>query len=93
MPLGNTFRLLSRSPINPGGVNLGDSYDVLYERETLLAMLGEQQVGIAIDCPIDLSCCNDLMIELELCGCGGKIQRRVYLCMQTDTVLVFKVME
>lgn len=93
MPLGNTLRLLSRSPVNPGGINLGDSYDVLHEETTLMTSLSETQIGIVIRCPLDLSCCNDLMIELELCECGGKVQRRVYLLLKTSTVLVFKVME
>ena len=93
MSLGNTLRLLSRSPINPGGIHLGDSYDVLYEETTLIISLSEKQIGISIKCPIDLSCCDDLMIELELCSCGGKIQRRVYLLLETSTILVFKVME
>ena len=93
MSLGNTLRLLSRSPVNPGGINLGDSYDVLYEEATLMMSLSDEQIGIVITCPIDLSCCNDLMVELELCACGGKVQRRVYLLLKTSTILVFKVME
>ena len=93
MSLGNTLRLLSRTPVNPGGINLGDSYNVLYEEATVMTSLSEAQIGIAIECPLDLSCCNDLMIELEFCACGGKVQRRVYLLLKTSSVLVFKVME
>lgn len=93
MSLGNTLRLLSRSPVNPGGINLGDSYDVLYEETTVMMSLSDKQIGIAIACPLDLSCCTDLIIELELCACGGKIQRRVYLLLKTNTILVFKVIE
>ena len=89
----NTLRILARSSINPSGVNLGDSYEVLYESPTTLGMLGEKAIGIPIACGIDLSCCSDLRLELELCSCGGKIQRRVYLSYQSSSVLVFKVME
>ncbi len=89
----NTLRILARSPVNPGGVNLGDSYEVLHESPTMVGMFSDDTIGIPIVCGIDLSCCSDLRLELELGSCGGKIQRRVYLSYQSSSVLVFKVME
>ena len=89
----NTLRIMARSSVNPGGVNLGDSYELLHESLTRIGILSEETIGIPIVCGIDLSCCSDLLIELELCSCGGKIQRRVYLSYQSSSVLVFKVME
>ena len=84
---------MARTSINPGGVNLGDSYEVLHESPTMVGMLSDETIGIPVACGIDLSCCSDLRLELELSSCGGKIQRRVYLSYQSASVLVFKVME
>ena len=92
MPL-NTLRLLSRTAINPSGVNLGDSYLVLYEQATALASLPQQLIGIPTACRLELDCCVDLIMELELCTCGGKIQRRGYVSTITDRVIVFTVTE
>ena len=89
----NTIRVLSRTAINPGGANLGDSYVVLYEAPTLVSVLGEERIGIQTACQIDFECCTDLIVELELCACGGKIQRRVHPTYRSAWLIVFTVIE
>lgn len=86
-----TIRVLARSSVNPGGINLGDVYRVLYEAPTAIVMLSEQLIGITLRCPIELPECCDLRVELE--RCGEIVQKTVSLLSVSSSHVIFKVIE
>lgn len=58
------LRLLVRSPVNPGGINLGDHYEVLSDQESPIVTLGSKLIGLMLpDCPV-LDACGDYRVEL-----------------------------
>jgi hypothetical protein len=81
------LRLLSRRSVNPSGVDLGDVYTVLLERYSSLAVLGDKVISIALDCPLEPDCCDDLRIELES-DCGFKIQVRIQVLSTANNLLI-----
>jgi hypothetical protein len=87
-----TIRLLRRTPVNPGGVSLGDFYEVLIERYSGLVALGDKILSMGIDCPLVLDSCDDLRIELEL-ETGVKIQRRIEVLSTANRLLIARSIE
>lgn len=81
------LRLLSRSPVNPGGINLGDRYDVLSDVETPIVNLGKKLISLMLEgCP-KLDACVDYRIELVTDV--GTITKRVRLSSYAPPFAVF----
>ena len=91
------LRLLVRSSVNPGGINLGDRYEVISDTESLLVNLGksnsfgEAVIGLKLmSCPA-LDGCSDYRIELVTAT--TTIQRKVSLSSYSPPYAVFSIVE
>jgi hypothetical protein len=87
-----TIRLLRRTAVNPGGVNLGDVFAVLAERYSSLVVLGDKIISLPLDCPLEIDSCDDLRIELEL-ETGAKVQRRIDVLSTANRLLIARATE
>ena len=85
------LRLLVRSSVNPGGINLGDRYDVISDEPSPMIQLGAGAIGVRLSCCPTLELCDDY--RLELVTEFETIARRVRPLTYRPPYAVFNVLE
>ena len=85
------LRLLVRSSVNPGGINLGDRYEVISDAPSVLLGLGDAMIGVKLACCPTLESCADY--RLELVTDFKTIARKVQVTAYSPPYAIFNILE